>query len=145
MAGVHERNARTAAGIHVGRVGTYDVDMKRLNRVATRIVSALFQQERGARAPDGYRVAGYFVDSLRDADAECKRLLGGTVASAQQAVPVTIGNGVFTYWFRVVQEAPHGSVAAFVFYERIGCVGLVVEDPNRPIETDAERRRGPSA
>jgi len=127
MAGVREKHGVTEAGIYVGRVGTYEVDFRRLNRVASRIVSALFRKWRGERAPDSYKVAGFFVDSLRNVDIERKRLLAGIVASVQQAPPITVGNGIFTHWFRGVQETPHASVTAFVFYERIGCVGIVVE------------------
>jgi len=143
MASIRERDAFTQAGIYVGRVGTYDVDFTRLNRVASRIVSALFRQWQGERAPDTYGLAGYFVESLRNVDAERKRLLGGIVASVQQGPPTVVGNGIFKYWFRAVQETPHASVAAFVFYERIGCVGIVVENPNNGLQTNVQQDARP--
>ena len=70
---------RTPAGLILGNRGAYDVDLVRLDNVASRIVRGLYFHESGQRLPDGFAVSSFSEDGLRDLDAE-------TLAKMQQTV-----------------------------------------------------------
>jgi hypothetical protein len=110
-------------GIYLGTRAGYRVDLKRINRVARRTVTGLFFKRTGRRLPDQYRAS---VSCLSGVDSvtpknlphlqEVLRLLGTEPAT-------DIGNGIFSYRFRLSEDDPFGSVWLLVFFGRVIFVG----------------------
>jgi hypothetical protein len=113
----------STGGIYLGAAPGYRVNMKRINRVAARTVSGLFFKVAGMRLADQYRATACCLSGVGSVDPrslahfeEALRLLGAEPAT-------TIGNGVFTYRVRRVEDDPFGSIWLLAFYERVIFVG----------------------
>jgi hypothetical protein len=74
-------------------------------------------------------------------DPDRRRVLASAINKARERAPKTVAGGTFTCWVQLVQEEPYVSVVAFVFYERIGCIGWTIELPNEvAVEAEPVRR-----
>jgi hypothetical protein len=124
----------TPAGINLGKTDACCVDMKRINNVIKRIVRGLFYKEKNRRLPDNYQVWSYHIDDVIN---EYSRLLGtfmmkDIITSILQGKSLTIGNGVFRYWFKFMIDEENSSAFVLSFYDRVNF--LVLTTPGRITE-----------
>ncbi len=123
LRGIHEENIRSPAGLHLGKRGAYDVDLKRLDRVSARIVKGLYYREYGHRLPDGFVVVAYSEDGLRDLDEPTLAHLRTSLLEPLLANPPSeIGRQIFEYRKADCPESPGISAWLLTFYEKVSFV-----------------------
>jgi len=116
----------TPGGIYLGQAGGYDVDIARLDRVASRVVRGLLYHELGARLDENYEVAVYSEDGLASADLPTLSELRRTILAPLSSRPAkTIGNGVFEYRYSLTERSDSSSAWLLVFYGQVRFLGLV--------------------
>ncbi len=120
----------TPGGIYLGQVGGYNVDLARLDRVASRIIRGLVYHELGIRLDEDYDVAVYSEDGLAHNDLPTLAELRKTILEPLSIRPAKmIGNDVFEYRYSLTDRSDASSAWLLVFYGRIRFLGLVVKLP----------------
>jgi hypothetical protein len=122
---IHPVSLRSPSGLYLGRKTGYDVDLDRLNRVATRIVKGLFFHERGYRLPDTHE-ASAIVDPRLRLEEQGLDDTAKVLAALQTQPARTIGNGVFSYRFLFTEDEPDCSVWLMSFYEKLYAIGVTL-------------------
>lgn len=125
-----DKDIASSGGIYLGTAQGYDVNLARLDRVAARITTGLFYHEFGKRLPSAFHVTAYSADGLNNVDTHAKSRVIDLFEKVTRNRPHIIGDGVFAYWFRQVQD--HDTMGAWVlaFYERVGFLCLVAPKEN---------------
>jgi len=121
---VREVALQTPAGIYLGQAGVYDVDLERLNRVATRIVRGLFYHHSRRRIPNEYRVVAYCTTGIGSSQTEVVTQVRDMVNGLLSGKPHIVGKGTFAYWYRFLEEDVQLSAWLLVFYKKIAFVGI---------------------
>jgi hypothetical protein len=135
LKGMKVVNARTKSGLYLGRKSAYDVNLARLDRVATRITKGLFYHEKGYRLPDTHDAAALSESGLPNVTDDYKQELQANILQPLMSnTPKTIGNGVFTYRVAYADTEANTSVWLFEFYGRVRflCLTLPKERIVRP-------------
>lgn len=109
-----------------GLAAGYDVDLRRLGRVAERITRGLFFHELGYRVPDDFCVRVYSPEGLRGSESCVDDGFICFVERLTRTPSTVLSRGVFAYWFQRIQERTHWSAWVLTFYERVPFLGLVV-------------------
>lgn len=115
----------TPGGLFVGMAPGFIADLRRLNRVAARIIAAMFFFEAKERLPDAYEAIA-FEQSGPKLDQATQHQLRAAIAEVQTVPGKTIGNEVFSYWFKRSDEDPYLSTWALLFYKAAGFIGWTV-------------------
>lgn len=123
---VKEIDLNTPYGLYVGKTGQYDVNLERLDRIAERIIKGLVFHEQKKRLPEGYMTVAYVLDSFEEASVNTKEILGTLISSVQDQEVKSVGNGVFTYRMRFLEEDMFDSISYFTIYEVVEFIGLTV-------------------
>ena len=115
----------SAGGIYLGIAPGYDVDLRRLDRVAARITAGLYFHEFGMRIPGNLHVKVYSAAGLNNVDSNAKARVIDIFDKVTRNQPRVFGENVFAYWFQQVQG--HDTMSAWVlaFYERVAFLCLV--------------------
>lgn len=129
----------TASGLYVGHAPAFDIDKKRLLRVAERVVKGLFYHERQYRFPDNFVVTSSlvedFVDDLKCDAGESGSALRRMVQGVMSRPSVKIGNNVFEYRVGFLDNhgEPNQSVWLLEFYGSVGFLCLTHEREAQPV------------
>lgn len=116
---VHELDLHTPAGIYLGKMPAYDVDLDRLCRVIRRITLGLFYHHTGSRLPDDHCCQVYAIAGFRNFDVVSTAALNRLVEQALRPTPRIFGHKVFTYWAQRVGGNPLATLWAFLVYSRV--------------------------
>lgn len=131
LGALHEVAVVSPMGLYVGKAAKYDVDFKRVERVAERIARGLFFYHRTHAIPRECRVAVMCLAGRRlrpDLQESLQAIAGGLRAAATHE----LGPGVFRYRFAFVETAnqhPNSCAWLFSLYEAVEFVVLVVDMP----------------
>ena len=124
---LRRRDTYTPSGIYLGKVSTYMPDYKRLEKVAERIIRGLFYHHTGSSLSGKYEVRVIAIDSYDESDIEISISVRNIIDSLSSCFagvnPITIGDGVFTYWHTLPNKKDSSSYWLLIFYERIPFVG----------------------
>ena len=124
---IREINITTASGIYVGKASGYDVDLRRLDRVAARITKGLYFHELGMRVPETFQVKAHCLDGFDWIDsalnAQLFNMLGRVLDSTS---PRVLGENVFAYWFQPAIDNSMASLWVLKFYERVIFFAMVI-------------------
>lgn len=115
---------KSLGGIYLGSRPGYNVDLRRLDHVAGRVVKGLFFHHRRYRLPNEYEVVVYSEDGLRDAGEDGIRSLQAMVAVAKSEPPKVIGADVFKYWFVAAKDAQDATFWVLSFFDAVSFVCL---------------------
>jgi hypothetical protein len=113
-------------GIYLGSAPGYDVDLRRLNRVAKRMVSGLFYHEFGERLPDTHEAVAFAESGYKGSDPATVDWLREKCRVIQSSAARVRGEGVFTYWVRRTEEDPYTTGWVLIFYKAVGFIGFTV-------------------
>jgi len=128
-------------GLYLGRGGSYDVDLIRLNSVATRIVRGLFHHHFAKFIPFPGYVDAWCIDGFPQ-HSEGLSKVKGIITELLSDVPTVIANGAFKYWFRSIGEpADLASIWYMLFFSRVGFFGMTVKDVSRKDAPDPKTVR----
>ena len=94
---------------------SYNVDLQRLDLVASRIVRGLFWKEFHERLPDDYEASAYNDSGIQHMD-ENQLGIFRTVLEGRSTI---VGNKVFRYWKSVAPEDKYSTVWILLFYESV--------------------------
>ena len=94
---------------------SFNVDLQRLDLVASRIVRGLFWKEFGERLPNDYVVSAFNDSGIANMDENTL----GIFRSVLEENSKTVGNKVFRYWRRAVPENKHSTAWILLFYESV--------------------------
>jgi hypothetical protein len=119
---INELPVHTPAGLYLGHVATYDVDLQRLCKVVERTTRGLYFHEFGVRLPDDHRCVTYALDGFASAGAEANATIGRILNHACSGEKRTFGNKAFTYWVRCLDNPNCTTLWAFLVF---GCVGFM--------------------
>jgi hypothetical protein len=116
---MNEVDILSTSGIYLGTADGYNVDLTRLDRVATRITTGLFYHEFGKHIPADFRVITYSADGIVNADTDAKTRIIKMFDKVTSDEPRVFGDRVFVYWFKPV--VGHDTMSAWVLavYERV--------------------------
>lgn len=131
LRGVRRVEVRTPAGLYLGKAGAYDVDLGRLNRVATRVVRGLFFHHMGYRLPDSCGVDARCTDGIDSTQADVIEMIRNWVGICRTQQPIVKGQGTFRYWYRFVDDQaahPNSSVWLLLFYDTVAFFGMTVDN-----------------
>jgi hypothetical protein len=109
-------------GVFLRQAPVFKVNLRRLNKVAARIVRGLYYHELRDRLPDEYDVAAYAESGLSQVDQATMDKLRGWCASLRQSPPKCKG-GVLTYWFCRTPSDPRTTFWVLNFYNKVTFVG----------------------
>jgi hypothetical protein len=112
------------SGLYIDTVPVFDVDLSRLNRVAARVVKGLFYHERQSRLPAGYRGDAYEASGFARADGQTTQFLRDCATGLTSRTPRTIGDGVFSYWFQILDGDECCSQWLLQFYGKVFFFGF---------------------
>ncbi|MBI2470240.1 MAG: hypothetical protein HYV59_03235 [Planctomycetes bacterium] len=121
----------SGGNIYLGTAPGYDVDLRRLDRVAARITAGLYFYEFGNRVPGNLHVTAYSTSGLDNVNSDAKARVFNIFNKVTRNQPRVFGENVFAYWFQQVQG--HDTMSAWVlaFYERVEFLCLVT--PNEDV------------
>lgn len=126
FARIREVELHTPAGIYVGNGAVYDVDLDRFDNVVARSIKGLFYHQYGRRLPATYDAVAWAEDGLRSIPQKTRRTLEHFAAVLYAQEPQTIGDGVFTYWFKATDEDTNMTAWIVAFYEAVRFIGITV-------------------
>ncbi len=125
--GIRQFNLRSPGGIQLGHKWGFDVDLRRLDRVAERIVRGLFFHETRRALQYSAGVKAWSEDGLRDIPIPILREYQETVIRPLLVSPSTsIGNGTFEYRFQVCEDEPNASAWLLTMYQDVRFLCLTV-------------------
>jgi hypothetical protein len=115
-------------GISLRTAPRYDVDLRRLDRVATRITTGLYFQEIGTRVPDNRHVKAYSASGLTHVDSDTNARIIDICDKVGRYPRKVFAENIFAYWFQQVHGDPTMSAWVLAFYEKV--VFLCLVTPN---------------
>jgi hypothetical protein len=113
-------NLITPAGLYVKTASGLKVDMRRITRVANRILRGLFFHEKGYRVPEGYEVIN------QDFQFGTHRVLD-VLGTFQFSGARVVGDGIFTYSFVYADDDPNSSCWFSRFYGGFEFAGMTLK------------------
>lgn len=108
---------------------SYSPDIKRLERVASRITKGLFWHKTRKRLPDHYVVDAFVADQIRKWDEK----LTSMCAEVLREEPTAIGNEVFKGWYKSTPEDEFTSLWVLQFYSKIHFLCLTIDANAKPM------------
>jgi hypothetical protein len=127
--GLREVDVRSPAGLYLGRAGSYDVDVDRLDRVVRRTMLGLFYREIGRPLPRHYNARAFLLSQISPSGRAQIAAIVNTVQGAR--APSFVGRRVLSYWWQRATDEPHASAWLLVFYERVAWLGITMPPTTR--------------
>lgn len=122
---MHEFDLVSPGRLYLGKTPGYDVDLRRLDRVAARIIKGLFYHEKGERLPDEYEATALSASGLGKVSGEVQLRFKNIVDSLLSQPPRAVGNAeVFAYWAIPTEENPYTSAWLLMFYQKTMFLGF---------------------
>lgn len=125
--GVRRVDVETPDGIYLGQQPVYEVNLRRLERVAARIAKGLFYHICKVRLPDHYDMILLSEEEHKYASDEfAERIRTRVLAPLWSAPEHVIGPGVFSYRFMFAADDPNMSAWLLIFFQvvRFLCVSV---------------------
>jgi len=120
-------DVKTSAGIYIGKAPCISVELGRLVKVVTRMMEGFYYQHKNKRLPDGIKPIAYSLNDMNDLDVEAKTHLVKCIDYVKKSTITRIGDGVFSYYIRFLDDAPDYGVFLCTFYERVCFLGFYVD------------------
>lgn len=118
---------RTVLGLYLGRSGAYNVDLKRLGRVVSRIVCGLYYKEHGVPLPLTSGAEAFFSEGFAHLATWDMERIRDTVIRPALAGPMrSVGRGVLRYWTAHASADPTVSAWVLQFYGGLRCIGITL-------------------
>ncbi len=125
--GIRQVRVQTPAGLYLGRRPAFNVDLSRLDRVVARITRGLYWHHRRSRIPDGFEVAVFSEDGLRDLHNPERERIRREIATPILINPChSVGRGVMRYWYASMPDPPHAPAWIYEFYGNVRFGAFVV-------------------
>jgi hypothetical protein len=125
--GVRRADVETPSGIYLGQQPIYEVNLRRLERVAARIAKGLFYHTRKLRLPDDYDMISFSEEGNEYASDEfAERIRTRVLAPLWSVRENLIGPDVFSYRFLFAEDDPNVSAWLLIFFKavRFVCVSV---------------------
>ena len=124
---------RTPAGLHIGRVPGFRVDLTRLDRVVARITRGLYWHHHDhMRLPDGHEVTVWSEDGLRGIPpADVLHLRSTLVEPILHNPAHSIGRDILRYWY-APGNREHVTGWLFEFYGDMRFVAFTISIARAP-------------
>lgn len=114
---VKQADVRTPAGLYLGQVPMYHMEMDRMHRVAGRIIRGLYYHVTKERLPPN-------AEALPVFEPQNVTAVGGVWLGRLLSLPETvIGEGVFSYRFKFFPDRQWASVWLLLFYDTVAIIG----------------------
>jgi hypothetical protein len=114
----------TQAGLYLGHQVACYVDLSRLDTVVARIIKGLFYHHVGRRLPDTHTSKSFAVDSLMDQDFRKDPTIRKPIEALSTQPAYTIGNGIFSYKYYLLDDDPDSSIWLISFYLKVFFIGF---------------------
>lgn len=118
---------RTEAGLILGKRPVVRIDSGRVQRVADRIMQALYVHHTGFRIPDSHYPKAIVVDF--QSTPERRSATEGLAGHLLSADLNTFAEGAFTYRIRVCDDDPNTAACWFTIFREVHFLGGVVPHP----------------
>lgn len=131
---VREVEIRTAAGLYLGQVASYTVDLRRLDAVVRRTLRGVYFHELGVRLlPETHETPVWGLAGLTNLDSENTAALQRLVEFSAGGAVRALGDRVCTYSWRAIDDAEDCSVWFFLFYGCVAFMGLTRRLDGQPL------------
>ena len=120
-------DVHTAAGIYLGKVPGYDVDLLRINSVVERIMKGVFYRHKKYPLPNNIKAKAYSVQDMQVKDNETVRLFEAMMGFVTVEPLNSFGNDIFNYKVRFLEERPNLGIFLTSFYHKAFFFGLFVD------------------
>ncbi len=124
---IHEVQRVTPAGLYLGESPAYDVDLSRLDKVASCTLKGLFYHEAGKRLPDEYFAQAFsaagFVKLTPEKQVQVKRTVDLLLNRPFREVGK---RKVFVYWHLASTDDPCITAWLLLFFQRTAFIGFTV-------------------
>jgi hypothetical protein len=114
---MNQVSVHSPSGLYLGQAATYNVDLKRFEKVINRIVKGLFLKEFDRRMPSTHLIRSFAESGFQDANFSERSNFIKFVASLNSKPGHKIGDGVFQYWYQSFPEMPDASVWLLRFFD----------------------------
>lgn len=115
---------RTESDLYVGRAGVIDVDLSRINDVVERTMEGLYYHHQDQRLPDEYEAAAFALDGLPGVNLEVAERFVELYQFVREADRHIVGDDVFNYRMRFLEETPNAGVFFCTFYKAVNFIGF---------------------
>jgi hypothetical protein len=123
LQGMREIELRGPSGLYLGNVGSYDVDVDRMDRVVRRTMLGLLYSETKQPLPRHYNAMTFLLSQMTPAGlARISPIINATRARP----PSFVGRRVLTYWWQPTKEDVHATAWLLVYYERVAWGAITV-------------------
>ena len=113
----------TPAGIYLGHTGTYYVNLSRFDNVIVRYVKGIFYHEFNRRLPDNYKISAHIIYNLNN---EQTYIIKQGIDFLRNKNPIKIGNDVFSYVYRSIDNDENTLVGLFLFYKKLPYIFYII-------------------
>lgn len=119
-------DAFSKGGIYLGKKPAMRVDLNRLNRVASRIVKALFYHfHDDTKLPSNYRAHAHQIDSFKAMpNEEADRCLATCQQVLENSPLYLFGEWVMACWWLPTDLDPLSTIWILVFFRRVLFIGM---------------------
>jgi hypothetical protein len=124
LSSTREVDIYTKDGQYLGTGGEYDVDLERLNLVATRIIRGLYHHHFKKIIPPQWSVDAWCIEGFPQ-QGKGLSAVKGIISELLSQMPIAKANGAFKYWFKPIGEPEDlSSVWYMLFFSRVGFFGM---------------------
>ncbi len=120
-------DVKTSAGIYIGKAPCISVGLDRLVKVVNRIMEGFYYKHKNNRLPDSIKPIAYSLYDMGDLGVERTTYLINYIDYVKKSTITHIGDGVFSYYIRFLDDAPDYGVFLCTFYERVCFLGFYVD------------------
>jgi hypothetical protein len=119
----------------LGESPAYDVDLSRLDKVASRTIKGLFYHEAGKRLPNEYFAPAFSAAGLVNLTREKQVQVKKTVHLLLNGPFREVGKrAVFVYWYHASTDDPCITTWLLLFFQRTAFIGFTVPiEPRNPV------------
>lgn len=124
----------TFGGVYSGETMSYEIDLRRLNRVIERTTLGLYYRLFETRLPESHCCVSYAASGIDVAESEVRQRLQRVVDFAVNGKVGVLGENVFAYCVNEVEK--HSTVWLHLFYGRAAFLALTYPE-NWALEGEA--------
>lgn len=126
MSSIKKIDVKTKDGLYLGKISTYDIDMKRINNISDRVIQGLYYKITGNRVPMGYDYFStiYLVDDISEQSEKAFQMFIDTLATENN---YKVGE-VFSYRYKKMDFDSNAYIFYFSIYENFDFFGMVSKE-----------------
>ena len=122
---MYEVQRITPAGLYLGESPAYDVDLSRLDKVASRIIKGLFYHKMGKRLPNGYFAQAFSATGLINLTPEKQNQVKRAVDLLLNESFCEVGRReIFVYWYLASSDDPCVTAWLLLSFQRTAFIGF---------------------